>query len=239
MSSIWQRILTVCLAAWLISAARTTETTSPQTLRWAEGERGCTFSAGDDGRYRYGLWTDDFGIVLAVDSQELQKAVRRTFPLFTILLTLHYRGKDSLVLKPQAATLEFVNHYHDRQPALDPEDLAKRLQADADQFAEKTQRAIKKHPGEAAKKQDELEEHQKDVSEMLAFLKTRSLREVRLDSGNSQAEGWLIFHARSRWTGEWKKQEEFVLRIPLAGKIVEFPFALPPSQGDLLLRRRR
>ncbi len=39
-------------------------------LRWEEGQPGCTFSRDDDGKYRYGLWTADFGIVLAVDSQE-------------------------------------------------------------------------------------------------------------------------------------------------------------------------
>ena len=35
-----------------------------------------------------------------------------------------------------------------------------------------------------------------------------------------------------------KKQEEFILRVPLAGKMFEFPFRLPPSEGELILRRR-
>jgi hypothetical protein len=29
-----------------------------------------------------------------------------------------------------------------------------------------------------------------------------------------------------------------VLRVPLGNRIVEFPFSLPPSEGDLILRRR-
>jgi hypothetical protein len=48
----------------------------------------------------------------------------------------------------------------------------------------------------------------------------------------------VYFSASSKWIGGWKKQEEFILRIPVANRIIEFPFALPPSEGDLLLRRR-
>src|ERR1700751_5586122 len=40
-------------------------------LRWVEGNPGCTFSRDDDGKYRYGLWSDEAGVVMAVDSQEL------------------------------------------------------------------------------------------------------------------------------------------------------------------------
>lgn len=238
MSSLQQWIGIGCLSALLISAAWATDKVSQSPLRWAEGEPGCTFTAGDDGRYRYGLWTDEFGIVLAVDSQELQKSVRRTFPLFTIMLTVHYRGTGSLDLKPETATLEFVKHYHDRQAALDPEALAKQFQADADELAQETEREVRKHPRQAAQTQADLQDHQKVLEQTMEFLKTRALREVRLAPDNPQAEGWLIFNARSRWTANWEKQEEFVLRIPLGERTVEFPFVLPPSQRDLILRRR-
>ena len=83
------------------------------TFRWEEGAPGCTFSRDDDGKYRYGFWTSDFGIVLAVDSQELEKVRRRAQPMFAVLLTVHYRGKDSLDVAPGKITLEFVKHYHD------------------------------------------------------------------------------------------------------------------------------
>jgi hypothetical protein len=207
-------------------------------LRWAEGQSGCTFSADDDGRYRYGLWTTDFGIVLAVDSQELQKASRRTEPIFAVLLTLHYRGKGSLSLEPSAITLEFVKHSRDLHSALDPAELAARFQADSNRFAEATEHDIQKHPGKKAELEATLQEHQKSIAEMLTFLDARSLRTLTLNSTHSEASGWVYFSASSKWIGDWHKQEEFVLRVPLPDQAIEFPFARPPSQDDLLLRRR-
>jgi hypothetical protein len=208
------------------------------TLRWAEGQPGCTFSADDDGRYRYGFWTNDFGVVLAVDSLELQKAGRRTEPIFTLLLTVRYRGKDSLVINPAAMTLEFVTHAHDIHPALDPGELAARFRTDADRFAKTTEHDVGKHPEKKAGLEASLEEHQKNIAEMLTFLDSRSLRTLTLDAAHPEASGWIYFSASSKWIGGWAKQEEFVLRIPLADQAIEFPFALPPSQGDMLLRRR-
>jgi len=92
-------------------------------LRWEEGRPGCTFSRDDDGKYRYGFWSGDFGVVLAVDSQELEKVRRRAQPIFALLLTVHYRGKDSLDVVPGKIALEFVKHYHDVQSTLDPDSL--------------------------------------------------------------------------------------------------------------------
>jgi len=31
------------------------------TVRWSEQQPGCTFERGDDGKYRYGLWSGDVG----------------------------------------------------------------------------------------------------------------------------------------------------------------------------------
>lgn len=208
------------------------------TLRWTEGQSGCTFSADDDGRYRYGIWTNNFGIVLAVDSQELQKAGRRTEPIFTLLLSLRYRGKDSLSLEPSAITLEFVKHARDSHPALDPVELANRLRTDSDRLARTTEHDVQKHPGKKSELESTLQEHQKNIVEMLTFLDSRSLRTLKLDSAHPEASGWVYFGASSKWIGDWKQQEEFVLRIPLPDQVIEFPFALPPSRGDLLLRRR-
>lgn len=224
------------MAALLVPAARAAP--SSPTVRWVEGQPGCTFSADDDGRYRYGLWTSDFGIVIAIDSQELQKADRRTEPIFTVLLTLRYRGKDSLSVDPAAITLEFVKHARDLHSALDPAELSARFQADSVRFAKTTEHDIHKHPGQKEQLESALQEHQQNIAEMLSFLEWRSLRSLRLDPAHGEASGWVYFSATSKWIGDWKKQEEFILRIPLANQVIEFPFVLPPSEGDLLLRRR-
>src|SRR5580698_4375377 len=95
------------------SPPSTDKTQATQTLRWEEGAAGCTFSRDDDGKYRYGFWLPDFGVVLAVDSQELEKARRRAQAMFAVSLSVHYRGQDSLEVAPGQITLEFVKHYHD------------------------------------------------------------------------------------------------------------------------------
>jgi|SRR5579863_329597 len=232
----YQLASTSLLVALLAAASASPH---PQaTLRWAEGEPGCTFSADDDGRYRYGLWTNDFGIVMAVDSQELQKAGHRTEPIFTVLLTLRYRGKSSLSLDPGAITLEFVKHARDLHSALDPGELAARFRTDSERLAKASQRDVQKHPEKRRELESNLQENQKNIADMLTFLDTRSLRTLRLDPAHTDASGWVYFNASSKWIGDWKKQEEFVLRVPLADQAIEFPFALPPSEGDLLLRRR-
>ena len=79
---------------------------------------------------------------------------------------------------------------------------------------------------------------QKDVTELLEFLGKNSFRSTELNPGNPETSGWVFFNANSKWISDWKKQEDFVLRLPLDEKIFEFPFRLPPKQGELLLRHR-
>ena len=228
-----------CLALIFTLSAHGAEKAGTQaTSRWAEGQPGCTFSADDDGRYRYGLWTDDFGIIVAVDSQELQKSMQRTFPVFAVLLNLHYRGKDSMTLNPANVSLEFVKHSHDVQTAIDPGDLTTKFWSNAAEFAAETEQEIQKHPEKRVEKEIMLQDHKKNVGEMMEFVKTRGLREIKLDPAHADGDGWVFFSARSKWVGDWNKQEEFVLRISLPERTFEFPFLLPPSQGDFLLRRR-
>jgi hypothetical protein len=236
-----QTALLASLLSLLIYASWLSPQNQPlgvRSLRWTEGQSGCTFSADDDGKYRYGLWTDDFGIVLAVDADEVRKTTLRIEPAFAIFLTVRYRGKKSLSVAPDNITLEFVKHYHDTQKTINPEDFAARLQDDADTFARKTQNEIRKHPERKAELETALRAHQNDLSDTQEFVKSRSLRMTSLDSAHPDAAGWVFFSARSKWIGDWRKQEQFVIRIPLEDKLVEFPFALPPSQGDLILRRR-
>jgi len=231
-------LLGACIPALRAAPPAKEKAAAAPRLRWMEGQSGCTFSADDDGKYRYGLWTSDFGITLAVDSQELEKARRRLEPVFAVLLTLRYRGKDSLDVDPGKISLEFVSHFRDVQGAVDPDDLAKRMQQDTDALGEETEREIRKHPEKKDEKQTWLQAREKDLAEMIEFLSTRSLRPAKLVPEKPEITGWVFFSARSRWVGEWKKQEEFVLRVPLENRVIEFPFALPPSRGDLILRRR-
>lgn len=207
-------------------------------LKWSEGQLGCTFSADDDGKYRYGLWTGSFGITLAVDAQELQKSVRRIEPLFALWLTLHYRGSTSIALRPEVISLEFVKHEHDVERSLDPEKIATELQAEADAFRLATTREISKHPEQKAEREVALQSHLQDVEQTELFVKSRGLPAATLDPAHAETSGWVFFKARSKWVGDWRPQEEFMLRVPLGQQVVEFPFALPPSEGDLLLRKR-
>jgi hypothetical protein len=224
-------------AAWATPSGQDKAPATP-TLRWEEGRPGCTFSRDDDGKYRYGFWTADFGIVLAIDSQELEKVRRRAQPIFALHLTAHYRGRDSLEVRPGKITLEFVQHYHDVHSSLDPDSLASRRRSDADSLLAETEREVVKHPEQKEKKEAALAASQKDAAEMIEFLNTRSLRATRLDPGHPEVTGWVLFNVKSKWIGDLQKQEEFVLRVPLEGRVVEFPFSLPPSGGDLILRRR-
>ena len=235
--------ISLSVVAHLIAAAGASppsrdKTSSATVLRWEEGRPGCTFSRDDDGKYRYGFWTADFGIILAVDSQELEKVRRRAQPILALHLTLRYRGKDSLAVAPGNITLEFVKHYHDVHSTLDPGNLADREQGDADALAGETQREISKHPAKKVGKEAMLEARQKDAADMIEFLTTRTLRAGKLDSDHPEATGWVLFSIKSKWIGELQKEEEFLLRVPFGNQVVEFPFSLPPSEGDLILRRR-
>jgi hypothetical protein len=232
-------LLAVLLASagGLILRASDTAPATP-TSRWEEGEPGCTFSRDDDGKYRFGFWTADLGIILAVDTQELEKVRRRAEPIFALELTVHYRGKASLDLAPAKIALEFTKHYHDVHSALDPDSLASKEQNDADALVAQTESDIRQHPAKRDEKEAMLAARQKDAAEMIKFLNTRSLRPTKLDPQHSEASGWVLFSAKSKWIGELQKQEGFVLRVPLENRVVEFPFSLPPSEGDLILRRR-
>jgi hypothetical protein len=207
-------------------------------VRWSEELPGCTFSRGDDGKYSYGLWSGDVGIVLAVDAREVQIIRHRIEPILGVLLTVRYRGNASIDESPDGITLQFIKHFKVVQTALDPDDYSQKVQADADAFDDETRRAIAKHPEQKQVRQARLEEYQKAVNELIEFLRTNSLRATQLDRATPEARGWVFFNTDTKWLGGWKAQEEFVLRLPLAGKVFEFPFKLPPEPGELLLQKR-
>jgi len=211
---------------------------TPVTLRWSEAQPGCTFSSDADGKYRYGLWSADIGIVLAVDAREVQIIHHRIEPIFGVLLTIRYRGQGGLDVSPDGITLQFVKHFKVVQSSLDADDYTQKIQADADALDDETRRIIAKHPKQKQAREARLQDYQKSVSELIDFLGKNSLRTVHLDHANPEMSGWVFFNTANKWLGGWKTQEEFLLRLPLDGKIFEFPFKLPPTAGELLLRKR-
>jgi len=208
-------------------------------VRWDEERPGCTFSRSDDGKYRYGLWYDDVGITLAVDSQELEKVHRRHEPFFGVLLTIRYRGQGTLDLSVENISLEFVKHFQVVQTSLDPDGFAEKVQNDADELDHQTAREVQKHPEEKEEKEAYVKTFLKDSAELQEFVGKNSLRPTQLGPGNPETSGWVLFSTDSKWIGGWKKQEEFILRVPLGGKIFEFPFRLPPKPGEVMLRKRQ
>jgi hypothetical protein len=207
-------------------------------VRWDEARPGCTFSRSDDGRFYYGLQYEDLRITVAVDSQELEKVHRRHEPFFAVLLTLRYKGQATLDLVVEDISLEFVRHFQTIQPALDPNGFSQKVQNDADELDRETARELKKHPEQKEEREAYMRAFQKDVAELQEFLGKNSLRPTQLSANNSETSGWVLFSTQSKWISGWKKPEEFILRVPIAGKIFEFPFKLPPKPGEEMLRRR-
>ncbi len=228
----------VVISVTAATAAEKEKPVATSVFRWAEGEPGCTFSRDDDGKYRYSLWNADFGITLAVDAQELEKARRRTPPLISFELTVRDRGSNSLDLATSNITLEFVKHYNDKHRMLDPDALIAQEKNEAEALPERTAREIRKHPEKKAQKEAAMAARQEDIGQMIEFLSARSLRPMKLDAAHTAVTGWMFFATQSKWIDELRRQEEFVLRVPAGDRMIEFPFLLPPGEGDLILRRR-
>jgi hypothetical protein len=233
------RILIALLVVIAWAPARGNEKdTEASTVRWAEGKPGCTFTRGDDGKYRYGLWSDDMGITLAVDSRELQRSRRHFNPFFGILLTFRYKGLNTLQVRNDNIRLEFVKHSNVVLTNLDPEDFSAQYQEDVEALVKQKKRALKKHPEKKQEIEALLQPYQEELLEVQNFLCDRSLRRVTLDRKTPETNGWIFFSTTNKWIGPWKEREDFVLRIPLKNRVFEFPFSLPPVAGDLILRRR-
>ena len=234
-------VCTIAFGASLPSPAQIVEIndkSGPPTVRWNESQPGCTFSITKDGKYQYGVWSGDVGVILAVDAREVQIIRHRIEPIFGVLLTIRYRGTAGVDESPDAITLQFLKHFKVVRTSIDPDDYSQKIQADADALDDETRRIVGKHPEQKQAREARLQDYQKSVSELIDFLGKNSLRTGHLDRGNPEASGWVFFDTDNKWLGGWKAQEEFVLRVPLDGKIFEFPFKLPPKPGELLLRRR-
>jgi hypothetical protein len=230
--------LVILLLILLLCASAGKKKETLPVIRWSDQTPGCTFTRGDDGVYRWGLWTSDLGITLAVDSQELVQVTKRIERPMLLKLTFKYRGTSSVDVTTNNMSLEFVRHSKVIQTSLDPDDFAARMQADAQRLEDDAERTLKKHPDSPEEKQAPAQNYLAVSTEFQDFLSKNALRETKLDSGNNEVSGWVLFSTKNKWIGEWKKQEEFVLRIPFPDRVFEFPFSLPPTEGDLILRKR-
>ncbi len=231
-------IVSLQMPEWGHTASRNDKSKIP-AVRWDEQRPGCTFSRSDDGRYHYGLWYGDVGITMAVDSQELEKVHRRHEPFLAVLLNVRYKGPGPLDLGVENISLEFVKHFRVVQTALDPDGFSQKVQKDADELDHKIAREVEKHPEQKETKEAYVRAFLKDSAELQEFLGKNSLRPTQLGPGNPETSGWVLFSTDSEWISGWKKQEELILRVPLEGKIFEFPFKLPPKPGEAMLRRRQ
>ena len=224
----------------LVEAAQPAKQKSsgPEVVRWTSGNSGSSSSLTSDGKYLYGLKDKDLEISIAIDAQELEKVRHRPLPLFAVRIDAHYGGKAAVELSTDHISLEFVSHYQVVNTSLDPDELGSRIQDDADNLSDEIEHQVRKHPENKAPEESLLQQHLKDMTDLMGFISLHSLQPGTLDSGNPDIGGWVFFSTKSKWIGRWKPQEEFVLRVPLKDRVFEFPFALPPHKGDLILRRR-
>jgi hypothetical protein len=207
-------------------------------VRWTAGAPGCTFDRGDDGRYRWTMIGKDLAVSLLVDSQELTKSKRRFYHLLGAYVSVTYTGHDKVEF-PADVRIDFLRHHEVVEGYMDPTELSNKLQNDLDTLVFETERRIKKDPKVAEEKTAHLREYQKDASEFIEFLSTQSLEPVTqtLNPGNPESHGWVFFATSNRWIGPWKEREDFIVSVWMNDKVWEFPFSLPPTPGDLILRK--
>ncbi len=229
-------LLSLLLAAVPLVSAK--DKTPVPTLTWAAGNPASTFTRGEDGKYRYALKTDDLEITLAIDSREVQEIRRRPVPVLGVFATFHYQGKQSINVDPDKLTLEFVLHSKIVQPALETGGLTARLQRDIDELTDQTEHEVRKHPEKKDELEGTLRTHLQELTEMSEFVNAHSLRTVMLTPAEPEGSGWIFFDTTNKWIGSWKKKEEFLLRVPFKNRVFVFPFTLPPTEGDQILRRR-
>jgi hypothetical protein len=225
------------LGAWAAPAANDQVAASPP-IHWAEGQPGSTFTRGQDGKYRYGLGSGNLGVTLAVDSRELQRARHRLHPFIAFQLTYRYKGSNSMEVRNDNLRLEFVNHSHVMHSTLDPVDFSALYQSVVDALVAENEHQIQKHPEKKEEIETNLKAYQEELIEIQEFLCAHALHHSVLDRETPEIQGWIFFNTKSKWIGDWKKREDFVLRIPMDNGVYEFPFTVPPAEGDLILRRR-
>ena len=236
-TSFSQRNLVLALCLVLTAIPCHTKKKNLPAIRWTAGAPGCEFERGEDGRYRWRLVRDDLDINVGVDSQELAQSRRRLYKPLGVQLSVAYTGPSKFEF-PADVRMEFVRHHNVIESPLDPTEFSTKMQNDVDSDLFQTEREIKKHPERAEQETNRARELQKEVAELIDFLSSKSLEPAILTPGNPEVHGWVFFGTKNKWLGSWKSREDFILRVGTKDKVYEFPFSLPPSEGDLILRKR-
>ena len=229
--------LAVALSMIMSTAPGQAEKKTFPAVRWTAGAPGCEFQRGDDGRLRWRMLGDDLDMTLLVDSQELSKSRRRFYHVFGVYVSVTYTGKGKFEF-PANLRMDFLRHHEIREGYLDPTELSTRLQNDLDTLVFETERKIKKNPETKDEKTAYLREYEKEGAEFIEFLSTQTLQPATLTPGNPEVHGWIFFSTSNKWIGPWKNREDFLLSVGMKDKVWEFPFSLPPSEGDVILRKR-
>jgi hypothetical protein len=206
--------------------------------RWTADCSECSLERAEDGTYHYSLSYETLKITLIVDPRELAKTRFTLEHVFEVVLTFHNRGTLPIQISPDHIDLELVDHHRVRLHSVDPDDFSTRIQNDSDELVHQSERELKKHPERKDVVENRLKEHEKVVTQWLEHLSTKALRDTRLDTGQPEVSGLVLFDTRSRWLGDWKEQENLVLRIPMGKTVFEFPFTLPPPGDAPALRPR-
>jgi hypothetical protein len=208
-------------------------------VRWTAGAQNCSVRQGDDGRTYYKLTSPTYEITLAVDPKELEKIPHRASHMLTLYLNFSYEGRREFEIRQRRFALEFSKHHQVVKTSLEPSEIVQHLQEDVDNLTDQVERhEVRKHPEQKEEKEVKLQARLKDYTEMMDFVSTQSLHYSILSPSNPAAHGWVFFSVQDRWIGSWQKPEEFILRLPVANLIVEFPFSLPPERGAVELRHR-
>lgn len=232
-----QQISLVILVLFASSSSFARQKQLP-SVRWNAGAPGCTFERGDDGRYRWTMTGQNLTVSILMDSQELTKSRRRFYHLLGAYVSVIYDGQEKFDF-PADVRIDFVRHHDVVEAYLDPAELSNKLQNDVDTLVFETGRRIKKDPKSSEEKTAKLREYEKDAAEFIEFLSTQSLEPVEqtLNPGNRESHGWVFFATSNKWIGPWKEREDFIISVWMKDKIWQFPVSLPPTPGDLILRK--
>ncbi len=210
----------------------------PPVIRWTEGSPDSTLTKGTDGIYRYELSYEILTAAVSIDNQEIEKTQRTLEHVFRVLLSVRNRGTLPVDVEPQKMTLELADHFHITMKSEDPDELSARIQDDSDELVHQSERELKQYPERKAVVEARLREHEKIVAEWQEYLSAKTLRGMTLQPAQAEVSGLVFFPTRSKWRGEWKKEEHLILRLPIANVVLEFPFTLPPPGEVPQLRQR-
>ena len=235
-SRLWPATLALNLLVILLARPALGKKSNLPIVRWTAGAPGCTFERGDDGRFRWTMSDKDMDITLLVDSQELTKSRRRFYHLFGLYVSVTYKSSGKVEF-PADLRLDFVRHHGIVEGSDDPVELQNRLQNDLDTKVFETERQIKKNPSTKDEKTALLQQYEKEGAEFIEFLTSQYLEPATLNPGNQEAHGWVFFPTSNKWIGPWKQREDFILAVWMKDRIWQFPFSLPPTGEEILLRK--